>query len=205
MSGRTSIRRPRPLTLLGALAVTPLTLAVGGEPPPAEPQSSFQACASIVDNAARLACYDRLTGAARSPAPAAKAPASAPTAAAPPANTGAAPAATSASAAASAPATAAAAPAAPAAPAPPKESFGLYTAEHPKPQVATSLEARVLAVGKTAGGHMTVSLEGGAVWELDEADALLAAGDTVSITRAAFGSYIMHTPTQRTHRVHRLQ
>jgi hypothetical protein len=52
---------------------------------------------------------------------------------------------------------------------------------------------------------MSVSLEGGAVWELEEADPLLAIGDTVTITRAAFRSYIMHTPTRRTHRVHRLR
>ena len=57
----------------------------------------------------------------------------------------------------------------------------------------------------SASGRMTVSLEGGAVWELDDADPLLAVGETVTITRAAFGSYIMHTPRHRTHRVRRLR
>jgi hypothetical protein len=52
---------------------------------------------------------------------------------------------------------------------------------------------------------MTVTLEGGASWQLlDDGDALLAAGDTVTITRAVFGSYLMSTPTKRTHRVRRL-
>jgi hypothetical protein len=101
-----------------------------------------------------------------------------------------------------------AAPAALAPAAPPKEAFGLYEAEHPKPprvNVATSLEARIVALGRTAGGRMSVSLESGAVWELDQADPLLAVGDTVTLTRAAFGSYLMHTPTRRTHRVQRLR
>jgi hypothetical protein len=102
----------------------------------------------------------------------------------------------------------AAAAAPPAAPVPPpRESFGLYEAEHPKaPPVAAaaSLEARVVALGKSANGHMTVSLEGGAVWELDDSDPLLAVGETVTITRATFGSYIMHTPSKRTHRARRM-
>ena len=52
---------------------------------------------------------------------------------------------------------------------------------------------------------MTVALEGGAVWELDDgADPLLAAGDRVTIHRAALGSFLMETPAKRTHRVHRL-
>jgi hypothetical protein len=70
--------------------------------------------------------------------------------------------------------------------------------------VAASLEAPIAAVGKSASGHMTISVEGGAVWELDEPDPLLRVGDVVSITRAALGSYILYTPSRRTHRVRRL-
>jgi hypothetical protein len=85
------------------------------------------------------------------------------------------------------------------------ESFGLYPAEHPKPPpVASSLEARVTALGKDAAGRMTVSLEGGALWELDESDPLLAVGETVTITRAALGSFLLKTASSRTHRVRRL-
>jgi hypothetical protein len=51
---------------------------------------------------------------------------------------------------------------------------------------------------------MTVSLAGGALWVLDDADPLLTVGETVTITRAALGSYLMKTPSQRTHRVRRL-
>ena len=100
-----------------------------------------------------------------------------------------------------------AAPAATATPVPPPtESFGLYSAEHPKPPpVSQGLEARVVALGRSASGRMTVSLEGGALWELAEADPLLAEGDTVSISRAAFGSYLMHTPSKRLLRARRVR
>lgn len=84
-------------------------------------------------------------------------------------------------------------------------SFGLYAAEHPPPPpVATSMSARVVGVGTGADGHMTATLEGGEVWELDDADPLLAAGDTVTISRARLGSFLMQTPSKRSHRVRRL-
>jgi hypothetical protein len=72
--------------------------------------------------------------------------------------------------------------------------------------VAPSLEANVVGVGKSAGGRMTVALEGGALWELEgyDSDPLLAVGDAVTITRAALGSYLLHTPSHRTYRVRRL-
>ena len=95
------------------------------------------------------------------------------------------------------------APATPAA-APP-ESFGLYAAEHPVPTTGPSLSAKVLALGASANGHPTVALEGGQLWELDGPDALLAGGDAVTITRAAFGAFLMTTPQGRTHRVRRLR
>jgi hypothetical protein len=50
-----------------------------------------------------------------------------------------------------------------------------------------------------------VYLEGGQLWELDDADPLLGAGDSVTIRRAAFGSYLMTTRDGRTHRTHRLK
>jgi len=175
--------------LWAAIGLTVVKAAA--EPPAAAlPQSVLQACASIGADADRLACYDRLAGRAAPSADAQRAKASP---------------------AAAVPAVAAASSAAPVPVTPlppPKESFGLYEAEHPQPlpvAVAASLEARVVALDRTADGRMSVSLEGGAVWELDEADPLLAIGETVTITRAAFRSYIMHTPTRRTHRTRRLR
>jgi hypothetical protein len=87
----------------------------------------------------------------------------------------------------------------------PSQSFGLYAAEHPKPAVANSLEAPVVALGKDASGRTTVELAGGGVWALEDPDPLLAVGQVVTITRAALGSYILHTPSKRDHRARRLQ
>ena len=178
-----------PLAGLGAAAVTG---AQGSTAP--VPASALKACAAIGTAAERLACYDQLAGrapasAAAAPAPAAAAPAPATQAPAP---------------AAQAPAPAAQAPA-PAA-APPKESFGLYAAEHPAaPTPAASYAAKVTGLGVSASGHPTVALEGGQLWELDGPDPLLANGTSVSIKRAALGSFLMTTPDGRTHRVHRLR
>jgi hypothetical protein len=175
--------------LLTALGLTAVTSAARGDPHAAAvPQGALQTCASLAADADRLACYDRLAG--RSvPGAAAQAASASATATAPPA----------------VPLPAVAASSAAPAP-PPAEAFGLYEAEHPKPPVAAaaSLEARVTALGASGSGRVTVSLEGGAVWELDGPDPLLAVGETVTVARAAFGSYIMHTPSHRTHRVRRL-
>jgi hypothetical protein len=182
----------------------PAVVNVAAAEPPAAalPQSVLQACASIGADADRLACYDRLAGRVAQSADAQRAKAS-PAAAVPAVAATPAPVAVLPVAAAS---SAAPVPVTPVPP--PKESFGLYEAEHPQPipvAAAVSLEARVVALDRTADGRMSVSLEGGAVWELDEADPLLAIGETVTITRAAFRSYIMHTPTRRTHRTRRLR
>jgi hypothetical protein len=195
--------------LLASLACAAQPVATPASPP-------LAACADITDSAARLACYDKLAGRGAAPAPAGpQAPAAPPQpggaqAAAATVPTAVAPVPTTAPAPAAAPgSTAAAAPTPPSAAAPAPsfpQSFGLYGAEHPRPPPATpALEARIAALGKSAGDHMTVTLDGGALWELvDDSDPLLAVGDTVTIKRAALGSYLMSTPTKRTHRVRRL-
>ncbi len=141
------------------------------------PATALKACAAIGAAPERLACYDRLAaGPSATPAPAA-----APVTAASPAIV--------------APARA-----------PSKESFGLYAAEHPAaPAPTASLTATVLGLGVSATGYPTVALDGGQVWELDGADPFLAGGDSVTIKRAAFGSFILTTSRGRTHRVHRLR
>jgi hypothetical protein len=88
----------------------------------------------------------------------------------------------------------------------PKPSFGLYAAEHPAaPKPAGLLNAKIIGLGAGADGRTQVTLDGGQLWELDVADPLLAKGDPVTIKRAALGSFIMTTPTGRTHRAHRLR
>ena len=177
---------------LGALGFVWLSIA-GADPAATVSPAALQACARVTADAERLACYDRLARTAAAPAAAAPAAATADSAAHP---------AQASAPVAPAPTPARAAP--PVAPPPGSTSFGLYAAEHPHPSVANSLEAPITAVGQSASGHTTVSLEGGAVWELDEPDPLLHVGDVVTITRATLGSYLMHTPTRRTHRVRRL-
>jgi hypothetical protein len=180
--------RGRELRLLFAiLGLARVLSGWGAEAQPQVPQSALRACAGIVADPERLACYDRLMRpASANPAPAPAAAAVAPPAVAPPA--------------------VAPPSAAPDAAPPPKESFGMYAAEHPKaPVVAAALESAVVALGKSPSGRMTVQFEGGALWELEEADPLLAVGDVVTIKRAALGSYLMYTPTRRTHRVRRLR
>ena len=171
------------MTPVRAILTTLLLPAAAAATTPAD----LGQCAAIAADAARLACYDRLArrdgaapGAAGSAAPATPAPAT------------------------PAPAPAAG-PASPATP-PAGRSFGLYAAEHPAPPpAARSIDARVTGVGTGANGRMTVTLEGGQLWELFDADPLLAAGDTVTITRASLGSFILQTPTRRSHRARRLR
>jgi hypothetical protein len=93
-----------------------------------------------------------------------------------------------------------------AAAAPPKESFGLYTAEHPAaPAVEALITAKVISIGISSSGRSTVALEGNQVWELDSADPVLANGDAVTIKRGTLGSFILTTPAGRLHRVHRVR
>jgi hypothetical protein len=204
------------LASCAALGLTASGIAVAGEPQATVPQSALHACAVMSSDSARLACYDQLAGRtahssaapANAPTPSTAPPSAAPQpAAAAQASASVAPpaAAPQAAAAVAAGGAAGAAAKAPSAAAPARDSFGLYAAEHPAPAVAQSLEARVTELGRSPGGHTTVALEGGAVWELtDSADPLLGVGDLVTIHRAALGSFLLETPAKRTHRVRRL-
>jgi hypothetical protein len=88
----------------------------------------------------------------------------------------------------------------------PEESFGLHAAEHPKaPPAAATLTARIERLGVSANGRPTVELTGGQLWELEGSDPLLVTGDSVTISRAAFGSFLMRTSKGRTLRVHRVR
>jgi hypothetical protein len=164
------------------LAIAAALSAVGTARASGGPQEDLAACGAIADPTERLACYDRVAG--RPATPAVGAPKAAPQPAAAPAQ------------AASPPAPAQGAAAA---------SFGAYQTEHPVTRVAESLTARVSAMGKTIDGQPTVTLEGGALWLLDEVDPLLAVGDTVTIKRGLFGSFLLETSTRRVHHVRRIR
>jgi len=96
--------------------------------------------------------------------------------------------------------------AAPGVPAVPKESFGLYSAEHPAaPPRAAAVSAKITSIQTGSSGRPIVTLEGDQVWELADSDPLLKSGDSVTIDRGVLGSFIMTTPAGRTHRLHRLR
>jgi hypothetical protein len=132
---------------------------------------SLADCRAVTDPAARLACYDALPGAAlpASPAAAGSTPPSTPPAPAP----------------ATAP--------------DPESLFGLdatATAATLGAVVAVTppdrLTATVTAVERTTDGKLLLTLANGQAWrQVDSRAAAVAAGATVQIRRAAFGSYLL--------------
>ncbi|HYM27481.1 MAG TPA: hypothetical protein VET66_04995 [Steroidobacteraceae bacterium] len=185
-----------------AAAVAAVLAAVSASRTLAGPQEDLAACGAIQDAAQRLACYDRLAGRPAAAAPAAPAKATVP---ALPAAGAPAAAAAAAAPAPAAPLAPAAAPARTQAPADAR-SFGSYSAEHPAaPAVPQTLTVQVTALGKTLDGKPTVTLEGGALWLLDEVDPLLAVGDTVTISRGVLGSFLLRTQSKRLHHVQRIR
>ena len=171
--------------ILAPLSFNALALASAQGAPASIPMSVLKQCAQINEPSKRLACYDQV--AERPPATSAAQPKDSPAAkGSPPA---------------SAPA------AASAATTPPKESFGLYTAEHPAPppRVEALISAKVISIGISSSGRSTVTLEGDQVWELDSADPVLKNGDAVTVKRGTLGSFILTTPAGRLHRAHRMR
>jgi hypothetical protein len=164
-----------------------------GAPANATPPNTLSSCAAIDDPSQRLGCYDHLAGRA-APPPSATAPPSAPVQATAPSSTF--------GLSAARPAPASVAP-----PSPPNpQTFGLYAAEHPQAPADSTLTATVVGLGSSSNGYSTVSLEGGQVWELlDQADPVLTQGQSVTIRRASLGSFLMTTPSKRSHRVRRLR
>jgi hypothetical protein len=173
--------------ILAPLSFNALALASAQAAPASIPMSVLKQCAQINEPSKRLACYDQV--AERPPATGAAQPKDSPAAKVSP------------------PASAPAAAAASAATTPPKESFGLYTAEHPAPppRVEALISAKVISIGISSSGRSTVTLEGDQVWELDSADPVLKNGDAVTVKRGTLGSFILTTPAGRLHRAHRMR
>jgi hypothetical protein len=191
-------RLPRVAWSFGmSVALLCLTTAARADSPPEE-SSGLVRCAGIAAPAARLACYDALAGRAPEPA-AATADLSAP------ATTHHAPAHASA-ATANAQAALAAAAADPA-------NFGLDMAHVERaervPDAPTSVRGEVKSVsqGGGAGGRGTVQLDNGQVWQFTEsgADGRVRVGDTVTIKRAALGSFLLVPPSKRSFHVRRIR
>jgi hypothetical protein len=152
-------------------------------------------CAAIDADNERLACYDKLAGRVSQPPRSSGAEARSQPPAALPAD----------GRAASQPAGGGAPTTSPDKPLT-KETFGLYSSEHPTaPKGYPELTAAVTRVASDPSGLMLVYLEGGQLWRIEGADPLLAKGDAVNIKRAKLGSFLMSTPGGRVYRAQRLK
>lgn len=154
------------------------TFCVGGalaEDHPSELRQALTACSTVKESADRLACFDKLAAAGTAALPAPPPP----------------------------PAVATAPVRTPDSP----EDFGLSGIQiTPRAQQIQVITAEIVVMGHAANGRVRLDLDNGQSWELeDAADALLAAGNTVTIRRASLGSFLMTTPLKLTHRVRRVK
>lgn len=91
------------------------------------------------------------------------------------------------------------------------ERFGLGTPARPRAQAdaadgPASIQSRVVRVREPPTGEALIELENGQVWrQSDTATLLLKAGDVVTISRGALGSFHLTTPSRRTGRVKRVR
>ena len=198
------------LLALAGLAPGILAAAEGSE-------SGLAKCAAIASAQERLACYDALSN-PPGPSAAPAAPAAAPPAMAPAAPTVAAP-----SAPAPKPGTAAAAPVAappvsvpvpaPAAAAPAAAAaadggnFGLSAAQQKiAPTGPESIQAKVDHVYVNNASKSYVALDNGQTWTSTDGNFDLFDGESVTIRRAALGSFMLvSTKSKRTYHVRRVQ
>jgi hypothetical protein len=85
-------------------------------------------------------------------------------------------------------------------------NFGLTTKkqrsvdEGPK-----SISARISSVSSDQSGGVFIVFDSGQIWTVLDNDGRLAAGDAVTIKRAALSSFLMMTPSNHSYRVHRVK
>ncbi len=179
----------RPRWALLPLAFAVLAAQAAGSDAP-------QRCAAIGEDRARLACYDAIFRKPAAPVASAAAPDAAAT---PVAVVG--PAAAAGTVAASAAAS-------------PEADFGLTDAakrardpEKAKEEMPESITGKVAAVARRPAGELTVTLENGQVWTQLTVDqrVRVAAGDTVTIRKAALGSHMLVTANRYGTRVRRVK
>jgi hypothetical protein len=198
------------LLALAGLAPGILAAAAGSE-------SGLAKCAAIASAQERLACYDALSN-PPVPSAAPAAPAAAPTAVAPAAPTVAAPAAAAQKPGTAAPAPVAAPPVsvpvpAPAAAAPAAAAaadggnFGLSAAQQKiAPTGPESIQAKVDHVYVNNASKSYVALDNGQTWTSTDGNFDLFDGESVTIRRAALGSFMLvSTKSKRTYHVRRVQ
>jgi hypothetical protein len=171
----------------------------------AEATGTLAGCRALRDDAARLACYDRLPdpGAARTNA--------APAAAQPRVGAPAAPVAAAPAVAASAAPTATPAPA----PMTAEQRFGISElqqaraeqAKEPPKDELKELRARVDKAQRMGQGGLRLTLDNGQVWyQISASEKIeVAAGDVIVIKPASFGSYLLVDHDRHSARVHRTE
>ena len=163
--------------------------------------SELARCAAIAGSNERLACYDALAASAL-PGVTSVRPGATPAAPTPPVASG-------------APASAAPTPpAASAAPAPVAHTanpddpanFGL-TRQQLKaiPSGPDSVKSVVSQMTEDRLNNVTVVLDNGQTWVFVEPEPRLRPGDSVTIKRAALGSFLMTTPSRHSYRVQRMK
>jgi hypothetical protein len=181
----------RPLAALslafGGLAGLSLVLAADS------PKAALARCAVIAAADARLACYDDLARAQAAPpqrpAQVAAAPSAAAVAPTPPRTPS--------------PPTSAAPAAAPVPATPAEGSFGLMP--HPAPvQTPNAIQAVVRRVFTDPQGSVSVLLDNGQSWSLNELNAPVKPGDSVTLKRASLGSFLL-VADHRSYRARRLK
>lgn len=67
-----------------------------------------------------------------------------------------------------------------------------------------SIKAVVSQVTEDRRNNVSLVLDNGQTWAFIEPDPRVRPGDTVTIKRAALGSFLMLTPSRRSYRVERL-
>jgi hypothetical protein len=155
-----------------------LGVALGAPAQAAAPLQSLLACRSIEDATARLACFDRESATLVQ--------------------------------------TPVAAPPAPTRTLTPEQKFGLAPAAvarqeapptGPAPIEADAVTSTLSSVRTTSTGRTVFTLANGQVWQtvVAEDDPLASSGETIKVSRAALGSFLLKTASGRVHRVSRLK
>jgi hypothetical protein len=72
------------------------------------------------------------------------------------------------------------------------------------PAGPASIKAIVSQITEDRLNHVYLVLDNGQTWEFTETDPRVRPGDTVTIKRAALGSFLMLTPSRHSYRVERL-
>jgi hypothetical protein len=172
------------------VAVTGLFAALVPSPTAADTRRPAHPCAALTDPTARLACFDEAFV-----APDAEVAADT----------------THAAAAADVQPAAEGRPEAQAGPA--TDEFGLNPALRRAREAANPgegspdrIEARVVGLQRRGTGELTIALDNGQVWiQVEVSHKRLAEGDRVLIRKAAFGSYLLVTPSRASMRVRRIE